>query len=222
MRRRRFTLLMIVVICFALPVVAIPPRTHGLTPGSMLEVEKRLASLGYWITKVDGRADASTQHAIMAFQKVEGRKRTGTMSRADIAALQSAKTPEARYPKDPTAHVEVDLTRQVLFFVDETGTVTRILPVSSGNEKKFRDKGEWKIAHTPRGLHPVGAKVNGVRKSSLGLLYYPSYFVGGLAIHGSNSIPPYPASHGCVRVPRFADQALFKMIKMGMNIYLYD
>lgn len=188
---------------------------------NMLDVERRLSSLGYWITKADGRVDASTRHAIMAFQKVEGRKRTGAMSAGDLAALRSANTPEAKYPTGP-AHIEVDLTRQVLFYVDDSGVVTRILPISSGNEKKFRDQGQWKIAHTPRGRYVFGSKINGIRKSTLGLLYYPNYFAGGLAIHGSNSIPPYPASHGCVRVPRFADQALFKMIKLQMPLYLYD
>jgi hypothetical protein len=214
---RIFRLLIIIVtFCFALPVTA-----ATLSAKKMLEVERRLSSLGYWITKIDGRADASTMHAIMAFQKVEGLKRTGSMRPADVAALRSAKTPEAKNPTGP-AHVEVDLTRQVLFFVDDAGIVTRILPVSSGNEKKFRDEGQWKTAHTPRGTFAIGLKINGTKKSSLGLLYYPSYFLGGLAIHGSNSIPPIAASHGCVRIPRFADQAFFKMTKIGMNVYLYE
>lgn len=188
---------------------------------SLLEVERLLSNLGYWILKVDGVPDASTHHAIMAFQKVEGLKRTGVMSAADLRALRSAQRPTPRYPKAP-AHIEVDLTKQVLYYVDDTATVTRILPISSGNGKRFHDEGQWKVAHTPRGLFNVGLKINGVHKSSLGAMYYPSYFLGGLAIHGSNSIPAFPASHGCVRVPRFADQALFRMIKMDMQIYLYD
>ena len=186
-----------------------------------LEVERLLSKLGYWILKVDGKPDASTRHAITAFQKVEGRQRTGTMSAADLRALRTAQRPEPRYPKAPE-HIEIDLKRQVLFYVDETATVTRILPISSGNGKRYFDQGQWKVANTPRGLFNVGLKINGVRHSSLGALYYPSYFLGGIAIHGSNSIPPYPDSHGCVRVPRFADRALFKMIKMDMEIYLYD
>jgi len=187
----------------------------------MLEVEKLLSKLGYWVLRADGKPDESTRHAITAFQKVEGRKRTGTMSAADLKALRAAQRPLARYPTD-RAHVEVDLTRQVLFYVDDAGTVSHIIPVSSGNGKRFRDEGQWKVASTPRGLFNVGLKINGAKKSSLGTLYYPSYFLGGLAIHGSNSIPVYPDSHGCVRVPRFADRALFRMIKMDMGIYLYD
>jgi lipoprotein-anchoring transpeptidase ErfK/SrfK len=30
---------------------------------------------------------------------------------------------------------------------------------------------------------------------------YALYFSGGYAIHGYGSVPAYPASHGCVRVP---------------------
>jgi lipoprotein-anchoring transpeptidase ErfK/SrfK len=32
-------------------------------------------------------------------------------------------------------------------------------------------------------------------------LPWASYIVGGIAIHGFASVPPYPASHGCIRVP---------------------
>lgn len=187
----------------------------------VLEVETLLSKLGYWILKPDGKPDASTRHSIMAFQKVEGRKRTGTLSAGDLKALRLAKRPAPRYPTS-IEHIEVDLVRQVLFYVDETAIVTRILPISSGNGERYFDEGTWKVANTPRGLFNVGKKINGVRQSSLGALYYPSYFVGGIAIHGSNSIPAYPDSHGCVRVPRFADHALFRMIKMDMEVYVYD
>ena len=220
MRRVILRILTVFVFFTIFPVMALAAKP-ATSLNRILEAEKLLSGLGYWITKVDGRADASTQHAIMAFQKVEGRKRTGTLSAADLKALRAAEAPQARYPANGKAHVEVDLTRQVLFFVDESGAVTKILPVSSGNEKKFIDQGVRKIAHTPTGKYVIGSKINGVRKSTLGLLYYPNYFAGGLAIHGSNSIPPFPASHGCVRIPRFADRAFFNMTKLGMNVYLY-
>jgi lipoprotein-anchoring transpeptidase ErfK/SrfK len=38
----------------------------------------------------------------------------------------------------------------------------------------------------------------------LGSMYRPKYFRGGWAVHGSGSIPPWPASHGCVRVSNAA------------------
>ena len=190
-------------------------------PADVLEVEKLLSDLGYWILKVDGKADASTRHAIMAFQKVEGRKRTGVLSAADLEVLRIAPRPEAR-SQTGALHVEIDLTRQVLFLVDSSGTVTHILPVSSGNEKRYFDQGKWQIAHTPRGHFRIVHRINGVRKASLGNLYYPNYFYGGVAIHGSNSIPAKPASHGCVRIPRFADRKFFGMVKIGTEVMLYD
>ena len=41
----------------------------------------------------------------------------------------------------------------------------------------------------------------GWRHAPLGLLYNPVYFNGGIAVHGALSVPDYPASHGCVRIP---------------------
>ena len=207
------------VLSAAFPVIAMGNGSVGRN--SMIEIEALLSNLGYWIIKVDGKADASTRHAIMAFQKVEGRRRTGVLRPADLVALRSAKKPEPKYQTGAT-HVEVDITRQVLFFVDEAGAVTRILPVSTGNEKTYFDQGRWQIAHTPRGRFRIEWKFNGVRKAPLGDLYYPNYFVGGVAIHGSNSIPAYPASHGCVRIPRFADRTFFAMTKVGMEVFVYD
>jgi hypothetical protein len=188
---------------------------------SLLEVEKRLSDLGYWITKVDGKRDDSTRQAIIAFQKVEGRKRTGALSVGDLALLQAASRPTAKYTTGPS-HVEVDIGRQVLFYVGDDGAVQRTVAVSTGNEQKYFDEGEWQTAHTTRGNFKVQWKYNGERKASLGTLYYPSYFNGGIAVHGSPSIPPYPASHGCVRIPLFADKALFKMMPVGMPVFVYD
>jgi len=186
-----------------------------------LEVEQRLSDLGYWITKVDGKSDDSTRQAIIAFQKVEGRKRTGVLSASDTELLRNATRPTPKYTGG-LAHVEVDIGRQVLFYVGDDGTVKHILAVSTGSEKKYFDEGEWQTAHTTRGNFKVQWKFNGVRKASLGDLYYPSYFNGGIAVHGSPSIPPYPASHGCVRIPMFADKAIYKLMPVGTPVYVYD
>ena len=203
--------------------VAIPVFSASVSAAqkvSLVEAERKLQLLGYWITKADGRADASTRHALTAFQKVEGLKRTGVLTASVMAALRAADRPAARHSGGP--HVEIDLTRQVLFVVNEEGIVSFILPVSSGNEQKYFDKGFWQIAHTPRGDFHVTRKINGLRTSTLGNLYYPSYFYGGIAVHGSGSIPVKPASHGCVRVPRTADKILFKLMPVGMPVYVYD
>jgi lipoprotein-anchoring transpeptidase ErfK/SrfK len=48
------------------------------------------------------------------------------------------------------------------------------------------------------------------------------YFHEGWAIHGSNSVPARPASHGCVRVPRGADMVLFRTVPVGTPVIVYD
>lgn len=186
------------------------------------EAEQILGNLGYLTQNADGRLDFMSRHAIMAFQKVEGLKRTGVLTASLLEKMREASTPTAKY--DGPAHVEVDLTRQVLFMVGDDGKVNLIVPVSSGNGERYWDKQrkKYEVASTPRGEFKIQRKINGTRKAPLGSIYYPSYFIGGWAVHGSASIPPKPASHGCVRVPRGADKKLFGIMPKGMTIYLYD
>lgn len=185
----------------------------------ILEAEKLLSDLGYWVLKVDGVADSSTRHAIVAFQKVE-KRRTGILNEAELKALRLASRPTPKFSGE--AHIEVDITRQVLFLVNENGVVTHILPISSGNDEKYQQDGKWQVAHTPRGEFMIERQIHGTRKAPLGNLYNPNYFYKGVAIHGSNSIPVYPASHGCVRIPRFADKLFVDMVWIGMKVYVYD
>ena len=186
------------------------------------EAEQLLANLGYLVENPDGKLDFMSRHAVMAFQKVEGLKRTGVLTASVLERMREAATPAAKH--GGPAHIEVDLKRQVLFMVNDEGNVTLIVPISSGSGEKYYDKTikKWEVASTPRGEFKIERKINGLRKAPLGTIYYPSYFKQGWAIHGSNSIPPRPASHGCVRVPRGADKKLFKMMPVGTKIYLYD
>ena len=184
------------------------------------EAETRLAELGYWIVKADGIKDASTKHAVAAFQKVEGRKRTGVLNEKEFAAMRASSRPAAKFPG--AAHIEVDIARQVLFLVDDAGRVARILPVSTGTDEKYFSEGKWEIAHTPHGEFKITRQIFGIRRAPLGNLYYPNYFFSGAAIHGSASIPVFPASHGCVRIPNFAAKEFQTLISIGMPVIIYD
>jgi L,D-transpeptidase catalytic domain/Putative peptidoglycan binding domain len=184
------------------------------------QAEQRLWELGYWAGPIDGKFDSASRHALVAFQKVEERPRTGNLTWSELRILESASRPQPRYPGN--AHIEIDLTRQVLFVIDETGTVSRILPVSSGDEGRYVDHGQVHRAHTPRGTFKVLRKINGWRLSSLGLLYYPSYIINGVAVHGSLSVPTRPASHGCIRVPMYAAKELSGLMPVGIDVIVYD
>jgi hypothetical protein len=186
----------------------------------IVAAERRLSELGYWTGPVDGTLDSGSRHALIAFQKVEGRQRTGKLTRAELQALLLAQRPLPKY--SGSAHVEIDLSRQVLFIVDPTGTITHILPVCTGNEKFYVDHGEIHRAHTPRGRFRVLRKLSGWRLSSLGLLYYPNYILNGIAIHGSPAVAVHPASHGCIRIPMFASKELSELTPVGTEVIVYD
>ena len=193
---------------------------NGTLAAKNLEAEQILADLGYWITRVDTRRDDSTRQAIAAFQKVEGLKRTGVLTDALLEKMRSATRPTAKYGGE--AHVEIDISRQVIFLVDGGGQVTKILSTSTGSDQRYESEGKWDVAHTPRGSFKITRQIKGTRKAPLGTIYNPSYFLNGFAIHGSNSVPFTAASHGCARIPRFADKEFSDMLTVGMRIYVYD
>lgn len=194
-------------------------KSQTVGTAEILEAEERLAALGYWTGPVDGKFDAGSRHALIAFQKVEGRKRAGKLTIEELEALREAARPSPKYTG--SAHVEVDLERQVLFLVNDEGLVTHIVPVCTGNEKSYMDHGQVHRAHTPRGRFKVERKIKGVRISSLGFLYYPNYIHAGIAIHGSLVIKAYPDSHGCIRIPMFVAKEFSQLVPVETEVIVF-
>ena len=196
------------------------PRNRGSRPLSraeLREAETRLSEMGYSKGRVDGVID---HNALVTFQKWEGRKVTGRLTRSEFEAIVNATAPA---PKDSGyKHVEVDLDRQVLLLIDEEGAITRIIPVSTGSGKRYKEKRMSGLAYTPKGRFRVYSKISGWRRSPLGLLYYPNYFSDGLAIHGNPSVPHSPQSHGCIRIPMSAAVSVFKQVPVGAIVLIYD
>jgi N-acetylmuramoyl-L-alanine amidase len=185
----------------------------------VLALEQRLADLGYLVGKVDGVWDGATKHGVTAFQKVENLPRNGTADPVTTTRLQTATKPAPAFTT-PADHFEVDIPRQVVFMV-RGGQVAAISPTATGNNKKFTSEGYTRRAITPNGRFQINFKRNGWRTAPLGRLYRPAYFNGGIALHGSTSIPTAPASHGCVRLPmQFADYILDNA-PIWMVVYVY-
>jgi hypothetical protein len=196
------------------------PAQDALTDAEIREARKLLDRLGYWINVEASGIDVSLRHALIAFQKIAGRERTGVLTKAELEALRIARRPqllETGYP-----HVEIDLDRQVLFILDCAGAEARILPISSGSGELFTEGGVTRRAVTPTGRFEVYRKIEGWRKSPLGLLYYPNYIYGGVAIHGNPAVPVYPASHGCIRIPMFAAREFSAVTPIGTPVIVYD
>jgi len=184
------------------------------------EAERRLSEMGYRTGSVDGVIDSTTRQALVIFQKWEGRRITGRLTRAELNAIRAATSPR---PKDTGyKHVEVDLDRQVLLLINDEGAITTILPVSTGSGKRYKEKRMSGLAYTPRGRFRIYGKLSGWRRSPLGLLFYPNYFSDGLAIHGNPSVPHAPRSHGCVRIPMSAAPEISRQLPVGTIVLIYD
>jgi peptidoglycan hydrolase-like protein with peptidoglycan-binding domain len=182
------------------PIVAASVRLgdHG---ASVRELERQLARQHYAIRR-DGVFGSEDLEAVYAFQKVHGLARTGAVDAGLWQRILGSGTPAARYGGN---HVEVDKTRQVLFVVRD-GKVVLTVPTSTGA-----------TGNTPLGVWHVYRKVGGFDW----VLYYPSYFLRGFAVHGYPDVPPYPASHGCARIPMWIAQTVYSLIPYGSTVYVY-
>jgi PKD repeat protein len=184
-------------------IVFLPSLGPGSAGPSVYELDRRLHELHFALGRVDGYYGIDDMDAVTAFQKVRGLPRTGTVDARVWRELQQAQIPRARYPG---THVEVSTGRQVLFLV-RNGHVALVVPVSTGA-----------TGNTPFGHWRVYSRVPGYNAKAM---YYSSFFVGGFAIHGYASVPPYPASHGCVRIPLWVAYRVYSLIDYGTAVYIY-
>ena len=174
----------------------------GARGPSVLALERRLAALHYALRGVDGVYGQDTYEAVVAFQKVNGLPRTGRVEDWLWRRLARASIPRAQRGGD---YIEVDKTRQVLFVV-ERGIVTKVVHVSTGATGNT-PLGSWHVYRTVPGWDWV--------------LWYPLYFKGGFAIHGYPSVPAYPASHGCVRIPMWIAPTLYGTHGQGTTVVVH-
>jgi lipoprotein-anchoring transpeptidase ErfK/SrfK len=108
----------------------------------------------------------------------------------------------------------------VVYLVKD-GKIQEILDASSGSGQNYTVDGDVRVAVTPLGDFQIQRKIDAWRKSDLGLLYRPAYFTGGYALHGSYSVPAFPASHGCIRITIAAMDRLFNRLPVGTPMLVY-
>jgi hypothetical protein len=201
------------------------PDVAQVGPGSsgpaVSALQLRLLALGYWLPGVNGVFDDLTQQAVYAFQKWHGLGRTG---RVDAPTQLTFRVAQRPVPRSKSGYViEVDKPRQVMLVADR-GYARWIFNISSGSDIPYSEPGGSGNAHTPTGIFPLIRQVNGPDHGPLGTLYRPKYFTWqGHAIHGYTSVPPYPASHGCVRVSNTAMNWLWdsNTLPLGTTVWVY-
>jgi peptidoglycan hydrolase-like protein with peptidoglycan-binding domain len=217
------------------PPTTVPPTTTTTAPPdpaadgtlelgeggpAVLALQERLVDLGYWIGSPDGNYGQLTRQAVMAVQKAEGIGRDGVAGPVTQGRLAAAGRQSSRAGG---TGLEIDLERQILMVV-HGGQVQWVINTSTGNNEAYTSStGGSARAVTPPGSFRINREIDGVREAPLGTLYRPKYFNGGIAIHGSGSIPAHPASHGCARVTNSAMDMLWSsgVAAMGTPVTVY-
>lgn len=166
-------------------------------------LQQRLQDLGYFVTSVDKSYGSETQQAVFALQKAGGLYRDGVVGDATQSAADKGVAPQAQSSSGKV--LEIDVDRQLVMAVED-GKVVKVINASSGNGETYEAKGSTYTAYTPRGSFAVYREENRMYSSSLELgdMWRPKFFTGGIAVHGSSSVPAFPASHGCIRVSNSA------------------
>ncbi len=195
-----------------------PALQTGDQGGWVTELRTRLAALGFRPGEGD-KYDSVLRGAVVAFEKYHRLERNGVFEADHWALLDTAIG--IPYRADVPDRAEVDLGRQILTLVLDHQPVG-IIPISSANGETYTSwNGNTVTARTPEGDFSFYREEDGWYRSYLGGLYEPFFFRGGYAIHGSNSVPAYPAAHGCIRT-HIADQDWLKpQLDVGMPVFVY-
>ena len=193
-------------------------------------VQQRLLDLGFWNTGPDGKYGFATTQAVMAFQKYNGLKPTGSVDKGTAFAMTFA-TEKAHGQTNAGNVVEVDKARQVLFIVQDGKTVWAF-NTSTGSgipyrrrTRRTRRRSRPATRRRPNGLYTTNRqRPEGWWEGDLGKIYRPKYFNGGIAVHGMTSVPNHPASHGCVRLSTMAMDMIWdqNLIPLHTTVWVHE
>ncbi len=183
-----------------LSVGASGPYVKGMLTG--------LRALKFHLPGVSGSFTSQVKDSVVAFQKAYGLSRSYVFNTACWRKLDGAKTIKPRHVS-PATHIEIDKGRQILMIV-KGGKPWGIICVSTGA-----------TGNTPEGLFHIQQKHPYTSSGFGGTLTRTMGFHGDFAIHGWPDVPPYPASHGCVREPIWACYWTYDNSWVGETVYVY-
>lgn len=206
-----------------------PGGLHSGSSGPEVQAyEQRLADLKFDPGPVDGVYDQKTVYAVQSAQKVYDQPRDGVIGADTSLALSYFQYPLPLAPDAEANRAEIDVTKQVLTLY-ENYQVKLITTVSTGSGVRYcyltprvnPTSRVCEAANTPPGRFEFYEYRDGWDKSPLGQLYNPFYFNGGIAVHGYESVPTSPASHGCTRIPMHIADYFHDLVTVGEAIYVF-
>jgi hypothetical protein len=186
--------------------VVLTHAAAGSTGVAVRALQSRLNALGY-LTPITGYFDDSTGRAVLAFRKVTGLARNFVADSGVFRKLaKGGGHYRLRFPKEGK-HAEFDWSRQVLVLA-RGAHVVRIVHASSGKPSTPTVFGHFHFYSKAPGYNKKG-------------MYYSTFFVGGYAVHGYAEVPPFAASHGCIRIPIASAISVYRWLTIGTKMFVY-
>jgi len=186
--------------------VSFPSLHQGQCDDVVVGFKKAMRKMGY-IANSGSCFGGKTARGVLAYRKVNDMSRS---MRAGAGLVKKAFSGKGGYEvRHPGAgeHVEAPLSKQVLVFAKGDKPFA-IYPISSGKSSTPTVTGHYEFIRQEPGYNSHG-------------MYYSFYFYGGYAVHGYESVPDYPASHGCLRT-FIADQPeIYERIFFGEDVFIW-
>jgi hypothetical protein len=162
---------------------------------------------GYYVGN-GKKYDSGTERAVMAYRKTNNMSRSYNATPEIFKTLADGKGGfNLKFP-GAGKHVEVDISRQVMALA-QNGKAKHVFHVSTGAPSTPSDKGTFRFYRKDPGYNSIG-------------MYYSVYYNRGEATHGYKSVPPYNASHGCIRNPIPNSRFIYNWISLGNTMHVYS
>jgi lipoprotein-anchoring transpeptidase ErfK/SrfK len=194
---------------------------------------------------IDGDFGGQTARGLCTFRLIKGMKPSrATVNTGLLTEMAKFSTDYGTIAKAPAptkdgqrTYVLVNETCQILLYV-ENGKYVRAIPVSTGKKghgtpnttetRKFKlgytEKG-WKCSSkypdNPDGTCTKHTEGRFATSTSSGNMYNRRLITGDYFIHGSTSVPTYPDSHGCIRVPVSVSDWMYDKVGNGARPALF-
>ena len=171
--------------------------TKGAVDPARYEMELDFKRLGIPTGTADGVIDSMALRGVCVWRELTGRVPSRDFpTQSDIEAI--AATEQLVLPPTMKLGLNVNLTCQTAIWKRKSVEEFSIWKVSTGRQEFDTLPGRFRVGWLVDGWYES-------RTYPEGWMYWPQFFNGGQAIHGTHNpddVHSYPASHGCVRMKR--------------------
>ncbi|MDD2586703.1 MAG: L,D-transpeptidase family protein, partial [Syntrophomonadaceae bacterium] len=176
----------------------------------VLEVQEKLAELGYYQGELDGVFTEKLGLSVKVFQESYNLPADGIVDAAtwNYLSLRTSVVTEYSYQGQPS--IVIDIDRRILLFVSTNFVKT--YQVAVGKKKTPTPLGNWTIVS--KALNPGGPF--GVRWMRLSVPW------GGYGIHGTNNPKSIgkAVSHGCIRLYNEDVVEVYDLTPIGTSVII--